>query len=97
MDLSEKEIEQMIEKLDAGEHTGVPDEVRDDHALIVKGIGLMEEKKMKEALERSHSAMKQAGGFNARYLWISGIAASLVGLFFLWNTSKSTSGTNFEL
>lgn len=97
MSLSDEEIAKMIDKLDAGEHDGVSEEVKNDRSLIVKGINLMEEQKFKGALDSSHQTMKSSGGFNARYLWISGIAASLIGLFFLWNTNKSTSGTNFEL
>lgn len=97
MDLSEREIEQMIDRLDAGEQDGIPEEIKNDHELLVKGVRLLEEQKLKTTLETSHQAMQKSAGFNSRYVWISGIAASLVGLFFLWNTSKTTSGTNFEL
>lgn len=96
MGLSEKEIEEMIDKLDAGAHDGVSDEVKKDHSLIVKGIGLMEEQKLKAALEKSHKAM-DSSFFNVRTLWMSGIAASIIGLFFLWTNTRDTSGTNFEL
>lgn len=86
MSVNEPDINKIIDALDEGDDSMASKELTSDYRAIVKAIDHIGEEKLKEELDRIHSAMDNGTFFGRNVYWISGIAASFVGAFFWWQT-----------
>lgn len=96
MSESDKDFEEMIDKLDAGRGAEVPEGEKEIYDSMVKGIQYLEETSFRERLTETHE--KYEGGKTAgkKYYWVGGIAASVIGALFWWSSFDSEP-VQFEL
>lgn len=86
MSAKDSEIEKIIESLDAGDSSQASKELSDDYAAIVKAVNYIGEEELKNSLNQIHSEMNTGMFFGKNLYWISGIAATLIGVFFWWQS-----------
>jgi hypothetical protein len=97
MSISEKDFEEMVDKLDAGQGSEVPVELKELYDSMISGIDYMEESAFREKLKAAHEAFELGkSGSSKRYFWIGGIAASIVGFLF-WMNTQNADPTKIEL
>jgi hypothetical protein len=87
MNLSDKEFEKQIDQLDTGSTDQVSTDLLHDYQLMVKGVSALSEEEFKQNLDKIHQSMHLGTLLGGRQVvWISGIAATLIGAFFWWQS-----------
>ncbi len=87
MNLSDKEFEKQIDQLDNGSEDGISADLNYDYQLMVKGVKVIAEQEFRQNLQEIHQSMNNGTFLGGRQVvWISGIAAALIGTFFWWQS-----------
>ena len=84
----DKDFERMIEDLESGKTESISKEDQKAYTMMVDGIQYLEEEEFKEKIDRAHQSLNDSKPFKSRYLWVGGIAASLVGAFLFWDAIR---------
>lgn len=96
MNLSDKEIEELLNELDEGNSSNAPEELKRDHSLIKQGIEYLQERAYHEKLDNAHQSIQKSSFLNRRFYLSTGIAASLV-LALFWYSSNDATNDAIEL
>ncbi|MFY0599429.1 MAG: hypothetical protein JXR03_07135 [Cyclobacteriaceae bacterium] len=94
--MSEQDLSNQIDDLDSGKGENVSDELKQDYKVIVEAANFIGEEKFRSNLQDIHSNMNSGTFFGKHVYWMSGVAATMIGAFFWWQ-SLDTRMTTPEL